>query len=45
MLNVLTVVLPRLAARPSLRAAWRHRVDALRDGVTTAPWISYRRAI
>ncbi|MFI2735403.1 phosphotransferase enzyme family protein [Streptomyces sp. NPDC018711] len=41
-LNVLTVVLPMLRTHPSLRAEWRRRIGALRDGVRTGPWVSYR---
>lgn len=41
-LNVLTVVLPLLGPNPRMRAEWRRRITALREGDTTAPWISYR---
>ncbi|MEU2899376.1 phosphotransferase enzyme family protein [Streptomyces sp. NPDC001273] len=44
-LNVLTVVLPLLEANPGMRAEWRRRIGALRDGAPTGPWTSYRYTV
>ncbi|MFE5729642.1 phosphotransferase enzyme family protein [Streptomyces sp. NPDC056528] len=44
-LNVLTVVLPLLGTNPGMRAEWRRRIAALRDGVATGPWTSYRYTV
>jgi Phosphotransferase enzyme family len=44
-LNVLTVALPLLQTNPVMHAEWRRRITALREGITTAPWVSYRHTV